>query len=209
MDVISTFLESSTIHGLTHISTNKKYVRIFWQVVVIVGFTGAGTIIYQSFQDWNDNPVKTTIETLPIKDITFPKVTVCPPEDTYTDLNYELMKLENVTLSNNTRSYAVELLQNLLFENRMKNMSAFDENNRYFNWYLGYSEIKLPGYVNYPGYRVNTGAPYGSIVTQYFGDTFDAEKTEVDYYCEFHIYAPKSFKPGRISCVKNLHSSVL
>ena len=67
METIKNFFESSTVHGLNYISTTKKYVRLFWIIVVISGFTGAGVLIYFSFQDWNDNPIKTTIETLPIK----------------------------------------------------------------------------------------------------------------------------------------------
>ena len=86
MEGLRTFLESSTIHGLGYISTTRKLVRFFWIVVVILGFTGAGVIIYQSFQDWQDNPITTTIETRPIREITYPKVTVCPPKNTYTDL---------------------------------------------------------------------------------------------------------------------------
>ena len=92
MEGVRTFLESSTIHGLVYIATTKKSLaKIFWILVVIGGFTGAGVMIYNSFQSWNDSPIKTTIETLPITEITFPKVTVCPPKNTYTDLNYDLM----------------------------------------------------------------------------------------------------------------------
>ena len=49
---IKSLLESSTIHGLIHISTNQKLMRLFWIIVVIAGFTGAGMMIYQSFQSW-------------------------------------------------------------------------------------------------------------------------------------------------------------
>ena len=104
MENIRSFLESSTIHGLAYISTGRKYVRLFWILVVIAGFTGAGVIIHQSFQSWDESPVKTTIETHPIAEITFPKVTVCPPKNTYTDLNYDLMMAENMTLDNETRN---------------------------------------------------------------------------------------------------------
>ena len=66
MEEFRQYLESSTIHGLAYISLSGKWVaKIFWILVVIAGFTGAGYMIYQSFQDWNESPVKTTIETLP------------------------------------------------------------------------------------------------------------------------------------------------
>ena len=103
MEYVTTFLESSTIHGLTYIGTGRKCVRLFWIVVVIGGFTGAGVLIYQSLQSWSDSPVKTTIETHPITELTFPKVTVCPPANTYTDLNYDLMMTKNMTLDTDTK----------------------------------------------------------------------------------------------------------
>ena len=104
MENLRTFFESSTIHGLAYIASGRKHVRLFWILVVIAGFTGAGVLIYSSFQSWSDSPVKTTIETHPIAEITFPKVTVCPPKNTYTDLNYDLMMTENMTLNNDIRN---------------------------------------------------------------------------------------------------------
>ena len=98
MDGIRTYLETSTIHGLTYISTTRKHIRIFWIFVVLAGFSTAGYLIQQSFQSWADSPVKTTVDTLPISEITFPKITVCPPRNTSTDLNYDLMAIENVSL---------------------------------------------------------------------------------------------------------------
>ena len=82
MENIKTFLESSTIHGLSYISTSRKCLRIFWVLTIILGFTSAGILIYQSFLDWHDNPETTTIAIRPIEEINFPKVTVCPPKNT-------------------------------------------------------------------------------------------------------------------------------
>ena len=113
MDRVTLFLESSTIHGLSYISTTRKFVRLFWVLVVITGFIGAAFIIKESFDSWSESPVKTTIETLPISDIKLPKVTVCPPKNTFTDLNYDLMMTENKTLTEEMRDemfkYAVKV----------------------------------------------------------------------------------------------------
>ena len=114
MERVSTFLESSTIHGLTYISTMRKYARLFWTLVVITGFTGASLLIKESFDSWSESPVKTTIETLPISEIKLPKVTVCPPKNLFTDLNYDLMMTENVTLTDELRDemfrYAIKVI---------------------------------------------------------------------------------------------------
>ena len=81
MEGVKEFLESSTIHGLVYISTTRRLARLLWLCVVISGFTGAVVIIYQSFSSWAVSPVSTTIETLPITELDFPSVTVCPPRE--------------------------------------------------------------------------------------------------------------------------------
>ena len=97
MDLFETlkiFFESSTIHGLVYWSTTKRLVKLFWIIVVITGFCFAGFLIQISFQGWEESPIKTTIETVPISEVTFPKIKVCPAKDTYTNLNYDLMMME-------------------------------------------------------------------------------------------------------------------
>ena len=150
MEGVRDFLESSTIHGLVYISTTKRLVKLLWFIVVISGFTVAGTIIYQSFQDWSENPITTTIDTRPATELRFPKVTVCPPENTFTDLNYDLMKTENMTLDDGIRNeiynYAKELMYDNLYDNVMKNLSKIEVKDRYSHWYHGYVYLELPSY---------------------------------------------------------------
>ena len=123
MEEVKTFLDSSTIHGLAYISNTRKFIRAFWTIIVIGGFIGSVILIYQSFQSWNKSPIKTTIETVPIAEITLPKVTVCPPKNTYTNLNYDLLTLENTTLDNATRNelqqFALELIQDHVFQDML------------------------------------------------------------------------------------------
>ena len=215
MEGFRTFLESSTIHGLVYISTSsQRLVRLFWVLVVGLGFTGAGILIYQSFQDWSENPITTTLETLPMTEITLPKVTVCPPKNTYTNLNHDLMKTENVTLDIATRnqiaSDAVGLIQNHSFHEYMTNFSVFRENNRYSNWYKGYTQMRtrlpywgqdlkqsntLDGNYYTAGdyklkYFVKTNAPSGFISTQYFGEKFNADLIQGQIQWDFIIDIP-------------------
>ena len=150
MDTVKNFFESSTIHGLSYISSTKKLIRLFWILIVIAGFTGAGVLIYHSFQAWNESPVTTSIETLPIAKIAFPKVTVCPPKNTLTNLNYDLVTAENMTIDNETRKdlvfLALKLANGEKFREIMKNLSMLEEENRHYNWYHAYTEIRLPSY---------------------------------------------------------------
>ena len=197
MEGVRTFLESSTIHGLAYIATSAKYVRLFWTIVVIAGFTCAGILIYESFNAWSENPIKTTIDTLPITKITFPKVTVCPPKNTYTDLNYDLMMTENMTLDNDTRAiltlYAVELLYDHIYENTMKNLSKIEEKDRFYNWYHGYSWIVLTSYYwNALQITLETSATSGTISTEHFGEKFDKDLVEPRVKFDIDVYPPSS-----------------
>ena len=112
MEGLRTFLESSTIHGLSYISSSNKYARFFWLLVVVLGFTGCGLLINESVKSWEESPVKTGIETLPISKIKLPNLTVCPPKNTFTDLNYDLLILENSTLTMDQRD---EIFKNTTF----------------------------------------------------------------------------------------------
>ena len=103
MEGLREFLQSSTIHGLAYIGSDRSQVRIFWLGVVIAGFTGAGIMINQSFSSWAESPISTTIETLPIREIDFPNVTVCPPRNSFTSLNPDLVSSRNITFDEEKR----------------------------------------------------------------------------------------------------------
>ena len=205
MNDLRSFLESSTIHGLTYISTTGKYVRLFWIFVVFIGFSVASFLIYQSFQSWEESPVKTTIETLPIAKITLPKVTVCPPKNTFTNLNYDLLMLKDMALNNDSRNeltqYAVGLIQDHVYNDIMTNISLLEEENRYYNWYMGYTFIRLPWWgkrdcdmsecgENRLRYHISTYVTSGVITTHLFGEKFDAEKIEKDFKYFLYVLPP-------------------
>ena len=196
MNYFQHFLESSTIHGLVYISTESKFARLFWVLVVATGFTIATLLIEQSFNNWSESPIKTTIETRPISEITFPKVTVCPPRNTFTDLNYDLMMLENMTMTNEKRqeflSIANTVFMNSKFENLRKNLYKIEEENRFYNWYHGYTYLDYPRWTDYSGldFRINTSATSGSFKSQYFGDNYDPKKIEPKLYLFFSIFPP-------------------
>ena len=116
MDEIKHFLELSTIHGLYYISATRNWTKYFWVLVVFGGFTGTGYLIYTSFYNWEQSPISTTIETLPISKITFPNVTVCPPKESLT-LNFDIMKSEKMDLDEKTRSDLFAYSLNVILEN--------------------------------------------------------------------------------------------
>ena len=103
MERMKTFLDSSTIHGLYYISSTKRWSRFFWIFVVIGGFSGAGYLIYESFDNWAQSPITTTIETLSITRITFPNITICPPKTLSLNLNYDILQSEKKKLDKDKR----------------------------------------------------------------------------------------------------------
>ena len=196
MEVVTTFLESSTIHGLTYISTTRKYVRLFWILVIITGFIGAGYLINESFDAWSESPIKTSIETLPIEEIKLPKVTVCPPKNTFTDLNYDFMMTKNITLTKEMRDemfkYSVDVINEDSFSEN--NWTKLHEGDRFFNWYHGYTKIDKPYSDEVEGltYDISTTATSGVITTQYYGEKIMPDQVERKLHYGIDVYPPLS-----------------
>ena len=71
-------------------------------------------------------------------------------------------------------------------------MSKLEDRDRYYNWYHGFTKIRLPFFDSEFEFFVNTGATSGTISTQYFGDKFDAAKMERKLYYSVVVYPPAS-----------------
>lgn len=181
MEGFRTFFESSTIHGLAYISTTRKFSRVFWIITVITGFSTAAFLIHSSFQSWSDSPIKTTVEKLPISKMKFPKVTVCPPRGTFTDLNYDIMLAENTTFEKEQaielNSFIYEVVNNHVY---MDEWTKLNEDNIFSNWYQGYTIFSPPK--NHPffgnSHFLDSSALSGVVTTEFFGDTFQEDKIE-------------------------------
>ena len=115
--VISDFLESSTIHGLVHISTAKsKTARATWVAIVVACFAYAIYMISNSYEEWQESPVSTTITTHPITELEFPRVTVCPPRGSNTALNHLLNKVKDVNFTDEERKQLLEISKEVFIE---------------------------------------------------------------------------------------------
>ena len=111
------FLESSTIHGLAYISISKSvFAKTIWFIFVVIGFLTAGYIIFRNFTSFLQAPIVTSLETLPISDLTFPEVTICPPAHSNTALNYDLEVTAATTLDNKTRDELLTFATNEIFK---------------------------------------------------------------------------------------------
>ena len=200
------FLLSSTIHGLSHIGSNRGLVRLFWQSVVTAGFFGAGILIQQSFSSWADSPISTTIETHPISELDIPNVIVCPPRNSFTSLNPDIVRSRNITFDEEQRRNLSQFVTDAVYEAnanaKYAEFSAYRKNTgegTYLNFYAGVSHISLP-YIDHANdnkfYGFQTAALSGSFSTPYFGQPFDESKFEQEFQSEVYIYVSRQISDG-------------
>ena len=210
MEQIREFLDTSTIHGMSWISDSRRWIRLFWIVVVIGGFTGAFVIIFESFYNWDKSPITTTSETLSISDITFPNVTVCPQENSFLNLNFNILKSEKLKLDDDTRrelsDYAIDIIQDEFHKEMMTNLSKLEYPERYYNWYHGFTKLEYPYYnddsrIQQLIYYVQTSAVSGTIATPYFGTKLNTSKVEPKIQIFVMIYIPTEVKGDRNSTI--------
>ena len=197
MKVVKDFLENSSIHGFFFVGDSKHpLIRFFWIATVIAGFVGSYIMISISVGSWTDNQVSTTVQTLPISGVTIPRVTVCPPKGTFTNLNYDLVMADSLSLDGATKDLltqeAVRLIENAAYQGTFNNFTAFREKNRYRNLFLGLTNFKLV-YTNIDSksqaittYEVSTSAGEGEFSSPGLGQPF--QEDQFDNYATF-IYS--------------------
>ena len=133
---------------------------------------------------WNKSPISTLIETKPIEELKFPKVMVCPPQDTYTTLNYDLQKLDGVEMDDAARKELFNLVFMLYHEfhvnDTIESLDFLIEENRFQNWYKGITKVTVPPPMNLmkswneTQFNINTSFSSGSIQTIGFRQPFEA-----------------------------------
>ena len=82
-DIYSYFSET-TVHGFRYVVEGRNIVeKMFWIIVIAIGFIISSFIVFKSFSDWEKTPLQTTIDkvSLPIEDLNFPAITVCNPSE--------------------------------------------------------------------------------------------------------------------------------
>ena len=195
MDLFGEFLESSTIHGLAYISTAKVHCNLIltknpiscfqtrigkslWGLVVLMCFLSSSVLIYESYVDFQNSPVVTSITTQHIKDLDFPKVTVCPPKDSNTALNYDLMRARNMTLSHEEREGLRAKLYEIfnpvsLHEEYIRLMESAANVVNLKAIYEGYQSVPRP--TEHAGLKVLMWNIEGSLETPWYGDDYDAD----------------------------------
>ena len=124
IDSLREFFESSTIHGLVHISAAKsRTARVLWATIVVACFASAIWMITDSYKDWQESPVSTTITTHPINELEFPEVTVCPPRESNTLVNHALRKVKTVEFFEDERNNLIEMSKQVFIKSYATKMT--------------------------------------------------------------------------------------
>ena len=216
METVTTYLESGSINGLNHIAATKKWDRLFWILVVKMGFIISTFLIVQMYIAWGENPIRTDVDTLPMSEISFPKVTVCPPKGTFTDLNYDIKRAEKKNLTLKEREalsdYARDTIENISF---MENLNTLQYEDRFYNWYYAISNIEgnderqrvnfLSAKIEYPElYIIDTMATSGVITSQFFGKKFSKNNIR-NISIDINVKPPNSFYGNEQNLTYHLH----
>ena len=125
----------------------------------------------------------------------FPKIAVCPPMDTFTDLNYDLLLAENITLPLEDRQELLEFAIEVLEENNyMTNFEKIIDDNQFTNWYHGFTQMKPATFLFGVGdmMHINTGAVAGTVTTKFYGEQFNEDLIERESWYSVNINVPES-----------------
>ena len=198
--VLQEYFETSSIAGFGFIARSRRCSRVLWLFIVFTGFTMAGVMIYQAFRTWADSPIATVVETLPISEIRFPKITVCPPRNTFTNLNYDLVrngsnsrfdkKYENIVKFN-----IFNVIQNNYFNELMDEMSLLEFDGLYRSWYNIQTLLKAPFRTSDHVLKlsISTSAFSGAVKSKDFGTNLKSSVlTENSLELVVRIFHPNS-----------------
>ena len=82
IDTARNFSSTTSIHGMVYVGSHEhsKCGRSFWIVAVALAIIGTAFQLFSILNQWNDQLVVTNLDTisLPVEDVDFPSVTLCP-----------------------------------------------------------------------------------------------------------------------------------
>ena len=91
----SQYAEQTTIHGFWYLAQSSHGLeKLLWLTVVSIAVFFSVFQTCSLYSQWQKSPVITTLESiaLPIKDIEFPAVTICPQGSLYQNVDAVLFK---------------------------------------------------------------------------------------------------------------------
>ena len=123
-DTTKNYSSTTTIHGISYLFSNKisGLERLLWVIVVILAMFFTTFQVVKLYKEWQAKPVITTLDTvaLPIKDIEFPAVTICPQGSRQEIIDLVLFRQLKEYIQNRTDTDI-----NLTQEKMMEQVEAF------------------------------------------------------------------------------------
>ena len=82
-ELFQKFCSTSSIHG-TYFWYESRSIssKVIWALIVLVGMTLAALFIYKHNLSWQAHPVVTSVKQIPIGEVHFPAITICPRDHT-------------------------------------------------------------------------------------------------------------------------------
>ena len=182
----------------SNISTQSKSVKVLWLLITCLGFIGAGFLIAKSYNEWQKNPIATSITTKPISDLEFPVVTVCPPKDSNTALYHDLVKAGNSTLTEKDRqslkSAAFDIFMEKSHKDYVKSMLTTSYMGEIDQFLQGFYSLPMP----YPSDKglliIRMWNLNGTIQTPWFGEDYEEEYYKEDREFLVVLELPKNIQ---------------
>ena len=161
-------------------------------MIVFIGFCGAGYLINSSYSDWRDSPVATSITTHPISELDFTTVTVCPPKGSHTALNYDLMKADNDSLTEQDRLGLIEKAHEIFIKpshlEYIETMIATGNPENIKQIYQGFQTTPKP--YHGAGLEIIGWNSQGTFETPWFGQSFNKSYYNEDKIHHFVLELP-------------------
>ena len=149
---------------------------------------------------------------------------MCPPKNTGTNLNYDLVLSENLTLDNEGKEELAKFIKltilEIIYDSVFEDVKSYGETDKYRNWFDGITQLELPvdetgGYLTSTlkttkFMKVSTYAKSGTFVTPYFRENFDSKKFSLFAEFKLHIWIPNSvFKSKTVELILEIEYDLI
>ena len=149
---------------------------------------------------------------------------MCPPKNTRTNLNYDLVLSENLTLDNEGKEELAKFIKltilEIIYDSVFEDVKSYGETDKYRNWFDGITQLELPvdktgGYLTSTlkttkFMKVSTYAKSGTFVTPYFRENFDSKKFSLFAEFKLYIWIPNSvFKSKTVELILEIENDLI
>ena len=139
----------------------------------------------------------TTIETKAISEISFPTVTVCPPKGTFTNLNYDLVNINNsmfgIDQRQSLKSFIHKAIIDQEFEAVLEEDKSYKIRGKYESWFKGTTQFTLPETKSKTTFFLWTTANEGEAESPNFGVDYSRRSFPLRLSYLLLIFPPKKF----------------